>query len=77
MSTLSLASAVQLPNRLATLEVYELVYGRGGEGESPSETVERLYEANAGEFVNRVWAVMYASLAPSFPLSHLLKLSAY
>lgn len=49
MSTLSLASAIQLPNRLATLEVYELVYGRGGEGESPAETVERLYETNAGE----------------------------
>ena len=63
MSTLSLASGTQLPNRLATLEVYELVYGRGEEGESPAELVERLYEANAGVFNSSTTPVAIACLS--------------
>ncbi|KAH8118397.1 hypothetical protein DFH11DRAFT_1502531 [Phellopilus nigrolimitatus] len=47
LSTLSFSSRISLPNRVTTLEVFDLVYG-DAPGAAPVETVERLYEANAG-----------------------------
>lgn len=48
LSTVSLASRVSLSaNKASALEVYNLIYGHMP-GVTSSETVERLYEVNAG-----------------------------
>ena len=50
ISTHSLASRYSVNGtRLATLEVYDLVYGRDSHS-VPTEAVERLYESNAGAY---------------------------
>ncbi|KAL5527446.1 hypothetical protein ACEPAG_6237 [Sanghuangporus baumii] len=49
LSSFSLSSHMSLPNRVSTLEAYELIYGDGPTpGAIPTETIERLYEADAG-----------------------------
>ena len=49
LSTLSLSSRISMPSRVTTLEVYDLVYGEAPDGETPTaETVDRLYDPNAG-----------------------------
>ncbi|OCB87548.1 hypothetical protein A7U60_g5453 [Sanghuangporus baumii] len=49
LSSFSLSSHISLPNRVSTLEAYELIYGDGAApGAMPTEAIERLYEANAG-----------------------------
>lgn len=52
LSTLSLSSRISVPNRITTLEVYDLVYGEPPDDETPTtETVDRLYDANAGLYL--------------------------
>ena len=49
LSSFSLSSHISLPNRVSTLEAYELIYGDGpAPGATHAEAIERLYEANAG-----------------------------
>ncbi|KAL5530365.1 hypothetical protein ACEPAF_6623 [Sanghuangporus sanghuang] len=53
LSSFSLSSHISLPNRVSTLEAYELIYGDGAApGAMPTEAIERLYEANAGTYEN-------------------------
>ena len=55
LSSFSLSSHVSLPNRVSTLEAYELIYGDGpAPGTSATEAVERLYEVHAGAYLGNI-----------------------